>query len=188
MRRIVAVAVMTQALGCSFALVSGPPANHQQLPYFECTTSKVGPVLDTVWTSLQALNLLVAASASDQEWDENFDGDPPFGRSTAIPLYLGLAALGGAGMYYGFTRTSACKGAKQEQIAAAIVSVRRERALEPHHVEDGGTFRVVLGNLGARGVTGASGAPGSGVTAGAARRPLTITSSRPSSVTWRTSR
>ncbi|MBA3455622.1 MAG: hypothetical protein H0T42_21185, partial [Deltaproteobacteria bacterium] len=29
--------------GCSFALVSGPPANHQQMPVIECTTSRLGP-------------------------------------------------------------------------------------------------------------------------------------------------
>src|SRR6188768_2760267 len=94
--------------GCSFALVSGPPSNHQQLPAFDCTTSRLGPILDTVWTVLQVANLGVAAGRSDAEWDTQFKGDPPFSRQTAIPVYAVLGALGGAGMYYGFTRTSRC--------------------------------------------------------------------------------
>lgn len=116
MRRILAVAVISQFLGCSFALVSGPPRNHEQLPYVDCTTSKLGPILDTVWTGLQALNLLSAAVVTDAEWADNFAGDPPFERTTAIPLYASLAALGAAGMYYGYSRTSRCKDAKQQQM------------------------------------------------------------------------
>lgn len=116
MRRTLAVAVISQFLGCSFALVSGPPRNHEQLPYVDCTTSKLGPILDTVWTGLQTLNLVSAAVQTDAEWADNFAEDPPFERSTAIPLYASLAALGAAGMYYGYSRTSRCKDAKQQQM------------------------------------------------------------------------
>lgn len=104
--------------GCSFVLVSGPPANHAQLPAFDCTTSKVGPILDTIWTVLQTLNLAVALKDSDQEWHDMYTNDPtmdpPIKRSTAIPLYIGLAGLGAAGMYYGFSRTGECREAKAE--------------------------------------------------------------------------
>jgi hypothetical protein len=98
--------------GCSFVLVSGPPSNHQQLPSFECTTSRLGPGLDTVWTVLQTLNFVTTLSRTSQEWDDVYGGNPPFSRSTALPLYAGLAALGAAGMYFGFSRTSECRSAK----------------------------------------------------------------------------
>jgi hypothetical protein len=115
MRRLVAVILVAQLLGgCSFVLVSGPPSNHQQLPVVDCTTSRLGPILDTVWTILQTINFSVAASRSEQEWNDSFDGDPPLSHSTAIPVYAGLALLGGAGMYYGFSRTGACRAAKNE--------------------------------------------------------------------------
>src|SRR5689334_2312647 len=115
MRRLVAVILVTQLIGgCSFVFVSGPPANHRQLPVVECTTSRFAPVLDTVWTILQTLNFLGAASSSEQEWNDAFNGDPPLKHSTAIPLYGALAALGGAGMYYGFSRTGECRAAKNE--------------------------------------------------------------------------
>jgi hypothetical protein len=98
--------------GCSFVLVSGPPDNHQQLPAFDCTTSRLGPGLDTVWSILQVLNFATAAASTDDDWNDNFGGDPPFSRSTAMPVYGVLAGLGIAGMYYGFSRTGECRSAK----------------------------------------------------------------------------
>jgi hypothetical protein len=98
--------------GCSFVLVSGPPANHAELPSFECTTSRLGPGLDTVWTVLQTLNFVTTLARTSAEWDEAYGGNPPFSRSTALPLYAVLGGLGAAGMYYGFSKTSECRSAK----------------------------------------------------------------------------
>ena len=112
--RLPAIVSAVVASGCSFALVSGPPANHRQLPVVECTTSRVGPILDTVWTILQVSNIALAASSSEAEWDDTFGGDAPWSRNAGMGIYTGLAALGAAGMYFGFTRTSACRGAKAE--------------------------------------------------------------------------
>lgn len=115
MRRLIATGMsFVLVSGCSFALVSGPPANHQQLPAFECTTSRTGPVLDTIWTALQVLNLGLAVSKDDQGWSDTFSGNPPFERTTGIGVYSVFAALGAAGMWFGYTRTSACRSAKTE--------------------------------------------------------------------------
>jgi hypothetical protein len=120
MRRLVAAFLSAQLLGgCSFALVSGPPANHRELPVVDCTTSRVGPVLDTIWTVLQTANFALAASKSEQEWNDDYNGDPPISHGAAIPVYAALAALGGAGMYYGFSRTGACRSAKLELMIRA---------------------------------------------------------------------
>jgi hypothetical protein len=100
--------------GCSFALVSGPPGNHRQMATFDCTTSRLGPGLDTVWSALQVLNVITAATQTDAEWDAQFDGNAPLKRTTALPLYATLGAAGIAGMYFGFTRTSRCRNAKDE--------------------------------------------------------------------------
>jgi len=111
MRWTALVLVVAQlGAGCSFAFVSGPPPNHPQLPYFDCTSSRVAPVLDGVWTALQTLNLLAAATTSDADWEENFKID----RQLAMGLYGGFAALGLAGFYYGWTRTSECRAAKTQ--------------------------------------------------------------------------
>jgi hypothetical protein len=114
MRRVIALGMSFVMTGCSFALVSGPPVNHRELPAFECTTSRVGPILDTVWTALQALNLGLAISYDDSDWDELYNNDPPFSRGVGIGVYTVFAALGAAGMWFGYSRTGACRNAKIE--------------------------------------------------------------------------
>jgi hypothetical protein len=114
-----AIAMACTVTGCSFAFVKPPPANHQQLPMFDCTSGRLVPGLDVAWTVLQTLNLAIAASSSDAEWDDNFGGDAPFSRGTAIPLYAVLAGLGAAGAYYGFTKTAECRQARMELMMRA---------------------------------------------------------------------
>jgi hypothetical protein len=115
MRRLTAVLMaFLTSTGCSFALVSGPPANHQQLPVIECTTSRVGPILDTVWSVLQTLNLVAAIAQDEESWQDQFHGDAPFSRNAAIGIYSSFAALGAAGMWYGYSGVSECRAAKQE--------------------------------------------------------------------------
>jgi hypothetical protein len=121
MRRIVLVlalalspALALSLSACSFVFVSGPPPQHEQLPYFKCTESRVAPVLDIIFAVLQGANFLVAAGSSDERWAENFDGDPPIERTTAVPLYAIATLLGAGGAYYGFTRTGACRSARSQ--------------------------------------------------------------------------
>lgn len=126
MRRTIAASLLCLQ-ACSFVLVSGPPENHQQLPAFECTTSRVGPILDTVWTVLQSVNLVLAVSKDDTGWHDVYcsAGDtsckPPISRGAAIPLYAVFATLGAAGMYFGYSRTGACRNAKAELVARETV-------------------------------------------------------------------
>jgi hypothetical protein len=90
------------------------------MPAYSCTESRLVPVLDTVWTVLQSANLILALSKSDQGWSDTFNGNPPLSRSAAIPLYAAFVALGGAGMYYGFSRTGECRDAKAETVSRSM--------------------------------------------------------------------
>lgn len=117
--RAIALTLAISVTGCSFAFVSGPPSNHRELPAFDCSESRVVPILDTIWTGLQALNLITAAVSSDKTWNDTFNGNPPLSRQSAIPLYAVLAGLGAAGMYYGYSRTGACRDAKAEAAGRA---------------------------------------------------------------------
>jgi hypothetical protein len=115
MRRIVLALALSFSLplsACSFVFVSGPPPQHEQLPYFSCTESRVAPVLDVIFAVLQGANFLLAATQSDEAWAENFDGDPPLERGTAIPVYGIATLLAAGGAYYGFSRTAACRDAR----------------------------------------------------------------------------
>lgn len=111
---LIATLTGSSLAGCSFAFVSGPPANHRQAPYFDCTSSRVVPVLDVIWSVLQTANFALSVSRSDEEWDDMFNGDPPLARGTAIPVYAILAGLGIGGAVYGFAKTSSCRAAKAE--------------------------------------------------------------------------
>jgi hypothetical protein len=48
--------------GCGFLLTEGPPAGHEQMGYFSCTESKVGPTIDHVIAGLNIASLVIAAS------------------------------------------------------------------------------------------------------------------------------
>jgi hypothetical protein len=125
MKQVISVFVSVLLAGCSFAFVSGPPDHHEQLPYVSCTESRLAPILDSLFTALNVANSIFAISASDSTWHDTFcdSGDsgcsPALGQTAAIPIYIGLAAIGAAGVYYGFSRTHECRVAKEEQMARA---------------------------------------------------------------------
>ncbi len=123
--------------GCSFVFVSGPPANHREVPSFECSSSRVVPILDTVWTALMTLNLIGSASQSDAEWDKNFEpNDPPFSRKAGMVTYAVAAAAGAAGMVYGYTKTGACRSAKEEW----TVRMQQGQGMQPGGPAQPGTW------------------------------------------------
>lgn len=97
--------------GCSFAFVSGPPRHHEKLPIFDCTSSNLVPILDTIFTTLQAIRVGYALSRSDEDYEMT---DQPLSRNADLTLGLIFGALGAAGMYYGYTNTSRCRVAKDE--------------------------------------------------------------------------
>jgi hypothetical protein len=126
MRRYIAVLAIVTS-GCSFLFVSGPPANHTKVPYFECSSSNWAPIVDTVVAALQIANVVVAAKDTDQQWHDMYCAptdttcNAPFSRGAAIPAYIGFSALAAASLYYGYTRVAACKSAKDELATRAAV-------------------------------------------------------------------
>lgn len=122
MRGLRPIAVVVLVGGCSFLFVDAPPRRHRELAAVQCTSSNAVPIVDTVITALQALNLITAASKSDDEWDRQFDGDPPFSRKVAIGTYGAFTAIGAGAMIYGYATVSACRDAKDEL---------RKRAMAP---------------------------------------------------------
>ncbi len=112
MRILTFVWVGMLASSCSFMFVSGPPPMHEQLPYFDCSSRYVAPVLDTLWGAWEALSVLGAASMTNAEWDDAFDGDPPFGRGTGVAIYGAMMLVGIASASHGYSTVSDCADAK----------------------------------------------------------------------------
>jgi hypothetical protein len=109
---VVAVLTSVSVSGCSYIFTSGPPPNHQQLPYFDCSTSYVPPVLDTVWAGLNGLGAIIALSRSEEEWKR--EQSTASDRSTAIAVGLIWLAVSGSSAIYGYQKVGQCKPAKEQ--------------------------------------------------------------------------
>lgn len=94
--RAIAFLLLVPHLGaCSFAFVRGPPAGHEGMAAFACTTSSTAPVLDLVWLSYMTL----ASVAENGSWG-------------AADIAVGGAYAGSA--FYGFKTSARCRAAISE--------------------------------------------------------------------------
>jgi len=93
--------------GCSYVFVDGPPKNHAQLPYFECSSSKAWPVLDVVL----AASLGVGASATF------VDHGSSSGDTSEAVIAAAEAALFAVSALTGYQRVGECREAKDQLIA-----------------------------------------------------------------------
>ena len=69
LRTLLSIAVLSSG-GCSWIFSEGPPPNHAQMPYFECSTNIAPPVLDTIWGALNLAGALLAAGADEDEIED----------------------------------------------------------------------------------------------------------------------
>ena len=83
-----AAAVQT---ACSFVFIERAPTKHKQMQAFDCTSSVVAPVLDTIWAGLNGLGAAVALGQSDRD----YAGRTP-DRGTTIGVGLAWLAVSGA--------------------------------------------------------------------------------------------
>jgi hypothetical protein len=97
--------------GCSFIFVDGPPTQHKKMPYFDCTSSNALPVVDVVIAAAEGL-----AAASDFASRDQYDSSS---ATTTAVTQLGVAALFAASGISGFSKTGACREAKDELMARA---------------------------------------------------------------------
>lgn len=122
--RVLALVTSLALTGCSFLFTSGPPAQHRQLPYFECSTSRAAPIADTIFGVAQVVGIAITASQSEAEFNkanEVTEGgrDPIIKRNTSIGLSVLFGAMWGLSAYTGYARTSACRAAKNELLIRA---------------------------------------------------------------------
>lgn len=99
-------AVLT-ASGCSFMFVKGPPPQHDQVPYFQCTTSRAWPVVDTLLASAYAIET-AAFMAGASRSDSNESGMKAGAAASAV-----AAALFAASATSGYGKASKCRKATQ---------------------------------------------------------------------------
>jgi hypothetical protein len=93
--------------GCGFLFVHGPPADHEQrAELFSCTEGNIGPILDVIWASLNAIGLVYYAV------DEEFRNDV---ESASAVASAGWIVLSGSAAIVGFNKTKKCREARMAQ-------------------------------------------------------------------------
>jgi hypothetical protein len=98
--------------GCSFLFVKGPPSQPQHAPVIDCTTSKVAPVLDSVFGVLEVVRIVAAAAASDSAYQ-----NASIPREADIGLGLAFAALFIGSATYGGIQTGRCADLKEKFVS-----------------------------------------------------------------------
>jgi hypothetical protein len=100
--------------GCGFLISDGPPPGHQNMNYFSCTESDVGPAFDFVWAALNIAGAVIAAS------DETIQD-----RDQTIAIGAAWGMFSTASGLVGTSKSSDCREAK------AQLADRLNRALPP---------------------------------------------------------
>jgi hypothetical protein len=98
--------------GCSLIFVKPPSSTgHVAGPRRECTSSKLAPVLDTLFTGAQVARTAFAVGADDSVYD---DPAQPLSRGADVGLGLGFTALFLGSAIYGYVNTSKCSKGSRE--------------------------------------------------------------------------
>jgi len=107
--------------GCSWLLVEAPPPGHEHLRYFDCSTSRAAPIVDTVLGGLYGL------TAVEMAVDRSGSGSGvPAGETvTLVVVEAGLAAMFGVSAVYGYGTTAKCDDAKASLTERTLASPAR---------------------------------------------------------------
>src|SRR6185503_12441546 len=95
--------------GCSFVFVSGPPEDHEKMTYFDCTSTRIPPGVDTFIALALAGLALDGAQMSDAEVAMYKSSRAAM---VATPLAFASPFVGSA--IFGFVQTGSCRSAKRQ--------------------------------------------------------------------------
>jgi hypothetical protein len=98
--------------GCSFVFSSGPPAEHQQMPYFDCTSTFGLPVADGFIATGGILGAVSTFRQSKQEFKDKNGKDA--NRNVAGGINVATAVIAGASAIYGIVQANRCERAKEQ--------------------------------------------------------------------------
>jgi len=111
-RCLVAAALAIALTSCSYMFVRPPPSD-DPVAADDCTDSRVAPVLDTAFTGLMALTLLIIVPKCLDTSGRNEDGTPADGCSVGQWVGVGWTGVVGTASaistVHGFHATSSCR-------------------------------------------------------------------------------
>jgi hypothetical protein len=113
--------------GCSFLFADGPPARHEKMLYFDCTSTPGLEVADGVFALGSALTGVAALSQSESEFEEQNDGG---NRDTVAATNFVVAGVFVSSAIYGIVVTENCSDAKAD-LRQRIIERERQRTPAP---------------------------------------------------------
>jgi hypothetical protein len=93
--------------GCSWIFVQPLPAHYERSDSVNCTTNRAAPILDTIFT---LTNVVSAVYVAGQDNVTN--------KGTAVGLGLAVAGLWLSSAIYGYSKTSECEAAMEDDAPA----------------------------------------------------------------------
>ena len=113
--------------GCSFLFADGPPARHEKMLYFDCTSTPGLEVADGVLGLGSALQGVAVLSQSESEFERENDGG---NRNAVAATNFVLAGVFVSSAIYGIVVTENCSDAKAD-LRQRIIERERQRAPLP---------------------------------------------------------
>jgi hypothetical protein len=107
---------MVPLTGCSWVFVEAPPPQHERMNYFDCTSGRGAPILDTIFAAGNAVSAIALAAAGGDSSTQS--GLMPANQNGA--RYAAIAIDGVAALVFllsaqsGFDHTKECREAKLE--------------------------------------------------------------------------
>jgi hypothetical protein len=96
--------------GCSYLFVEAPPEGHERMRHFDCTSSRLAPIVDTAFAGMYGLSGVVYGAAAAQSRGSTYGRAP---TSVAVGM-LAIAAVDAASAAHGYSTTSECRRAKRD--------------------------------------------------------------------------
>ena len=123
------MALSLASSGCSFLFADGPPARHEKMIYFDCTSTPGLEVADGVLGASFALTGIGALGMSEAEFEDQNNGG---NRDAFAATNLVLTGVFVGSAIYGIVVTENCKDAK-EDLRNRIIEreTKRARAAAP---------------------------------------------------------
>lgn len=111
--------------GCSLIFVHPRSStSYVSGPRRACTSSKLAPVLDTLFAGAQVVRTAYALSASDSVYENPAQ---PLSRGADVGLGVGFATLFVGSAIYGYVNTSACSKRRQDPSGPDDVDLSPEK-------------------------------------------------------------
>lgn len=95
--------------GCSFIFVKGPPSEPRHARVIDCTTSKLAPLLDSLFGGFEVVRTGLSIGASDASYQ-----GAPISRGADIGLGVAFTALFVGSAAYGFIQTGRCSDLEEK--------------------------------------------------------------------------